>query len=201
MIDNEPPTSGGAGEATAAIVRVEAKPGREDDLEKLLHDLHADLPADGCWWSLRLGSGEHAVFTTAPELDLSLFDEHAALLDGEVGVEPVEVLARKLAPQRIVTKALLLRLPVRASAVVEATARLEAATRTVDRELETVAWFGLRFGDGDLGVVAGFPDRHARRSHLTERFAREVGRDVFGMLDAMPSVELADVVDQRRPRR
>lgn len=199
MIDIDLPRDG----STAAhLARVEARPGSEEPVEKMLCERGANVaPDDGCWWALRFAPGEHAVFTTLGASAVHGLDEEQGLLDGDVTVDEAEVLAGKLQPLRVVTKALVLRLPVRASAEGEAIEALCAGKPIVDRELETVAWFALRFADGDLGIVSAFPDRHSRRAHLNGRFARDVGRRVFGMLDGFPSVEHADVIEQRRPRR
>jgi len=186
---------------TAWLARLEAVPGAEDEVEKLLRDrgTHVEVD-DGCWWALRFGSGEHAVFTTVAA-DAADPGIASSLLDGDVTLDEVEVLAAKVLPHRQASTALLLRLPVRSGSAAEATELLEAATKVVERELETVAWFALRFRDGDLGVACAFPDRHARRAHLNGRFARDAGRKLFTMLDSFPSVEPADVVEQRRPAR
>ena len=191
-----------AGVTNAQLARLEARPGSEEPLEKLLLD-HASTVTvdDGSGWALRFSPGEHAVFTTEGRATLAGLDDDSALLDGPVTVDDVEVLACKVQPQRVVTKALVLRLPVRASEQEEAIDALRAGERIVAGELETVAWYALRHADGDLGIVSGFADRHARRAHLSGRFGRDVGRRVFGMLDGFPTVEHADVIEQRRPRR
>lgn len=183
------------------LARLEAAPGAEEAVEKLLAEAAdaADITEDGAWWALRFGAGEHAVLTVGAPPATDVLEQDRSLLDGDVVVEPLEVLAQKLHPKRQVGKALVLRLPVRSSNEAEATEALAAATSIVERELETVAWLALRFPDGDLGVVCGFPDRHARRAHLNGRFARDVGKRLFGMLDGFPSVEPADVLVQRRP--
>ncbi|MGH9164943.1 MAG: putative quinol monooxygenase, partial [Acidimicrobiales bacterium] len=109
------------------LARIEAAPGKEEELEKLLAGARSTVeaePATTAWFALRFGHGEYAIFDAFPDdagrqahLEggvIVALQEHADLLDGEPLIETVDVLADKLSTGAV-TKGLLLRLPIKSS--------------------------------------------------------------------------------------
>ena len=91
-------------------VRLEAKPGREADLEAFLRDaapLVQEEPATLVWFGVRLDASTFGIFDTFPDeagrnahlagrVAAALGEHASTLLAGPPVLEPVDVLAAKL---------------------------------------------------------------------------------------------------------
>lgn len=68
----------------------------------------------------------------------------------------------------------------------------------VQREPDTVRWFGLRFGPSSFGIFDAFPDASARRAHLEGEVAQAL-QGAIGTLIGQPTFEQVDVLVERPP--
>ncbi|MDQ3458197.1 MAG: antibiotic biosynthesis monooxygenase [Deinococcota bacterium] len=95
------------------LVRLEAKPGREADVERFLEGglaLVNEEPATTTWYAIRLGPGSFGIFDTFPDdagrqAHLSgrvaaALMENAGELFEQPSIEQVDILAAKL-PERV----------------------------------------------------------------------------------------------------
>ena len=69
---------------------------------------------------------------------------------------------------------------------------LADALPMVREEFEALAWFALRFENGDLGFFDAFTDSRARRKHLMGKAPRELVKQ-FRLLGGIPRTTLLDV--------
>lgn len=97
----------------ALLVRLEAKPGKESEVENFLRGglaLVEDEPATTTWYGIRLGPSTFGIFDTFPDdagrqahltgrVAAALMANAAALLASAPVIEKVDILAAKL-PQR-----------------------------------------------------------------------------------------------------
>ncbi|MGH9165853.1 MAG: putative quinol monooxygenase [Acidimicrobiales bacterium] len=178
-------------------------------MEKLLTEAQSiveDEPGTTTWFALRFGHGEYGIFDAFPDdagrgahLDgrvVAALNEHSDLLDGEPEIERLDVLADKLTKEQV-TKALLLRLPIKDSHADDAAAFLRDGASIVAEEPATVAWFAVRFADGAYGVFDVFPDTRARRAHLTGQIPRQLALHGLPWLGGLPNMSFADVLAQK----
>jgi quinol monooxygenase YgiN len=193
----------------ALLARIEARSGREDELGTLLTGARALVeaePATTAWFALRFGHGEYGIFDAFPDDDgrnahlsgevVKALQQHAELLDGDPVIEKVDVLADKLASGPV-TKGLLLRLPIKPDHAADAESFLERGRDIVADEPGTIAWFALRFEDGDYGVFDVFPDKSGRRAHLTGEIPKQLARHGLPWLSGLPHMSFADVLAQK----
>lgn len=95
---------------TALLVRLEAKPGRENDIERFLLDglpLVNDEPATTAWFGLKLGPSTYGIFDAFPDeqgrqahlsgkVAEALTERAGEMLAKPPVIEKVDVLAAKL---------------------------------------------------------------------------------------------------------
>ena len=191
------------------LARIEAAPGSEEELEKLLAGARSTVeaePATTAWFALRFGHGEYGIFDAFPDeagrqahLEggvVAALQEHAHLLDGGPQLETVDILADKLSTGTV-TKGLLLRLPIKSSHAHDAEAFLRDGQSVVAGEPATTAWFALRFEDGEYGVFDVFPDKRGRRAHLTGDIPKQLALHGLPWLQGLPNMSFADVLAQK----
>lgn len=191
------------------LARIEAAPGKEDEVELLLTGARLIVdaePATTAWFALRFGHGEFGIFDAFPDDAgrqahlqggvVAALNEHAALLDGDPQIETVDVLADKLATGAV-TKGLLLRLPIKSSHAPDAEAFLIEGRSVVAGEPDTLAWFGVRFDNGDYGVFDVFPNKQGRRAHLTGEIPKQLAAHGLPWLEGLPHMSFADVLAQK----
>jgi quinol monooxygenase YgiN len=101
---------GGRAVTVGLLVRLEAKPGKEEDVAQLLKDglsLVLEEPATPAWFAIRMTAATFGIFDAFPEeggrqthlagrLAAALMDRAAELLAQPPSIEPVDVLAAKL---------------------------------------------------------------------------------------------------------
>jgi len=91
------------------LVRIDAKPGREGDVEKFLDaglDLVNQEPATTAWFALHLGGSTYGIFDVFPDEAgrnahlggqvAAALKENAGTLFGEPAIEELDVIASKL---------------------------------------------------------------------------------------------------------
>jgi quinol monooxygenase YgiN len=191
------------------LARIDAAPGRESELEKLLEGARSIVtaePGTTAWFALRFGHGEFGIFDVFPDdaaRDAHLgggvvaaLTEHGDLLDGNPQIEKVDVLADKLTSAEV-HKGLLLRLPIKPEHADDAAGFLTSGLAIVADEPATTAWFALRFENGDYGVFDVFPDAKGRRAHLLGEIPRRLALHGLPWLRGLPDMSLADVMAQK----
>jgi quinol monooxygenase YgiN len=99
----------------------------------------------------------------------------------------------------MVTKGLLLRLEARPGRDADVEAFLISALDLLDQEPNTTAWFGLRFGRSEYGIVDVFPDDAARRFHLSGPIAKALGEREEELLAGEPVIVELDVLAAKLP--
>ena len=185
---------------------LEAAPGKEDDLERLLVGAQSIVEAEPkttSWFALRMGRGEYGIFDAFPDdegRDLHLtggvvaaLRDHADLLADEPQIEKVDVLAEKVT-NGDVTKGLLLRLPIKESHRHDAAEFLRDGEAIVEHEPDTTNWFAIRFENGDYGVFDVFPSAKGRRAHLTGKIPQQLAAHGLPWLGGLPHMSFADVL-------
>jgi hypothetical protein len=163
-------------------------------------------PATTAWFALRFGHGEYGVFDAFPDEDgrkahlsgkvVEALQQHADLIDGDPVIEKVDVLADKLASGSV-TKGLLLRLPIKANHAADAEGFLKGGRDIVADEPGTIAWFALRFENGDYGIFDVFADKQGRRAHLTGEIPKQLAMHGLPWLSGLPHMSFADVLAQK----
>jgi hypothetical protein len=185
---------------------LEAAPGKEDELERLLVDAQWIVEAEPkttSWFALRMGRGEYGIFDAFPDdagRDAHLtggvvaaLRDHADLLEGEPEIEKVDVLAAKITSGEV-TKGLLLRLPIKESHRDDAADFLRKGESVVNAEPGTTNWFAIRFENGDHGVFDVFPNPKGRRAHLAGKIPQQLAIHGLPWLDGLPQMSFADVL-------
>jgi quinol monooxygenase YgiN len=188
---------------------LEAAPGKEDELERLLVGAQSIVEAEPkttSWFALRMGRGEYGIFDAFPDDAgreahlqggvVAALREHAELVDGEPTIEKVDVLADKVTRGEV-TKGLLLRLPIKESHRDDAAEFLREGERVVREEPATTNWFAIRFENGDHGVFDVFPDTKGRRAHLTGKIPQQLARHGLPWLGGLPHMSFADVLAEK----
>lgn len=185
---------------------IEAAPGKEAELERLLIDARAIVEAEPetlRWYALQMGRGEFGIFDAFPDDAgreahlgggvVAALGEHADLLAGEPQIEKVDVLADKVTTGAV-AKGLLLRLPIKDAHRDDAAEFLRGGASIVAEEPGTANWFALRFANGDHGVFDVFPDPKARRAHLTGKIPQQLAVHGLPWLAGLPSMSFVDVL-------
>jgi len=99
----------------------------------------------------------------------------------------------------MVTQGLLVRLDARHGMHDEVEDFLRGALPLVDAEPATTAWFAVRFGRGEYGIVDFFPDEAGRDAHLAGAVAQALMAKADALFDAPPKIERVAVLAEKRP--
>jgi quinol monooxygenase YgiN len=188
------------------LARIDAAQGSEEQLEKLLIEAQSIVngePGTVTWFAIRFGHGEYGIFDAFDDEAgrdahlnggvVAALGQHADLLDGAPVIDRVDVLADKLASAQV-SKGLLLRLPIKSDHGDDAAEFLRSGQAIVADEPATIAWFALRFDNGDYGVFDVFPDTKARRAHLLGEIPKQLALHGLPWLGGLPHVSLVDVL-------
>lgn len=194
------------------LVRLEAAPGKDADVEALLRATVAllrDEPGTTAWYAVRFGRSEYGVFDAFHDeadrqahlhgsVAKSLMDSPSLFVSPPT-IEKVRVLASKLpaVPVEAAQKGLMLTFPARLGRAEQVEQFLRDAETLVKDEPKTTAWFAIQRENGDYGIFDVFPDNGGRFSHLTGHVPRELAKHV-SMLGGMPDVSMVDVVAEQR---
>jgi quinol monooxygenase YgiN len=98
-----------------------------------------------------------------------------------------------------VTKGLLVRLDAQHRKDAEVETFLESALPLVQAEPGTSAWFAVRFGRSEYGIVDVFPDEAARSAHLQGAVAAALGAQRDDLFGAPPAIERFEVIASKLP--
>lgn len=193
---------------TGLLIRLDAKAGKEREVEQLLKSalpLVEQELGTRSWFAVRFGRGEYGIFDTF--LDDSGRDAHLLgpvamalqqsneLFDSKPRVQRIEVLSDKLPvnPTPPDTKGILLTFKVKAGHESEMEQFLRDGRRFVMEEPNTTAWFAIRTEEGDYGIFDVFPDNGARFIHLVGHVPRELAKQSMTLLGSVPEVHLLNV--------
>lgn len=195
------------------LVRLEAAPGRDADVEALLRStvlLLRDEPGTTAWYAVRFGRSEYGVFDAFHDeadrqahlhgaVAKSLMDSRS-LFVAPPTIERIRVLASKLpsTPVAATQKGLMLTFPAKSGRAEQVEQFLRDAAKLVNEEPNTTAWFAIQRENGDYGIFDVFPDNGSRFSHLTGHVPRELAKHALSMLGGMPDVSMVDVVAEQR---
>ena len=98
-----------------------------------------------------------------------------------------------------VTTGLLVRLDARPGHDAAVEAFLDSALPLVLAEPDTTAWFAVRFGRGEYGIVDVFPGEAGRRAHLEGPVAAALGERADELLATPPAIEAFEVLAAKLP--
>jgi len=99
----------------------------------------------------------------------------------------------------MITTGLLVRLEARHGKEDEVEAFLASALPLVRQEPATVAWFAVRFGRGEYGIVDFFPDAEGRLQHLSGEVAKALGAHADELFSEAPVIDQVDVFASKLP--
>jgi quinol monooxygenase YgiN len=193
------------------LVRLEAKPGKDGDVEEFLKSalpLVRKEPATTAWWAVRFGRSEYGIFDVFPDevsreahlagaVAMALTQQSDALFAQPPRIQKVKVLADKLpaaAPAESDTKALLLTFKAKAGHELEVEKFLRDAKSFVEQEARTTAWFAIQLDNGGFGIFDVFRDNGGRFAHLTGHVPRELAKHSLSLLGSVPDLDMLNVL-------
>ncbi len=196
------------------LVRLEAKPGKEEAVEEFLRFALQTVqsePATLVWFALKFGPSGYGIFDAFADdagrtahlggtVAAALQDRADELFARPPAVEPMDLLAHKL-PTGIAagptTNGVLLRLKAGTDHDGRMEKFLRGAETFVDGEPGTSAWFALRFGAGSYGIFDVFPDRNGQGRRLTGHMPRELIKHAVPLLDGSPEMSSCEVLAEK----
>ena len=98
-----------------------------------------------------------------------------------------------------VTKGLLVRLEAQPGKDDDVEEFLRSALPAVSEEPDTVAWFAVRFGPHEYGIVDFFPDDAGRQAHLNGLVAQALGRRGGELFEKPPEIINLDGLASKLP--
>jgi quinol monooxygenase YgiN len=193
------------------LVRLDAKPGRDDDVEEFLRSAQALVrlePATTAWFAVRFGRSEYGIFDVFPDevsreahlagaVATALREKADALFTQPPRIEKVRILADKLpatVPTEPDTKALLLTFKAKSGHEQDVEQFLRDAQSFVQQEPKTTAWFAIHLENGEYGTFDVFPDNGGRLSHLTGHIPRELVKHSLSWLGSVPDMDMLNVL-------
>ena len=203
----------------ALLVRLEAKPGKQDDVARLLQgglSVVREEHATPYWFALRLGPTSFGIFDAfgddsarqahlAGRLAAALMAQAPDLLATAPLIERVDVLATKDAWLSIpgagsIRCGLVARLEAKIGKEHEVASLLTSGLAIVEDEPGTPLWFGIRLGPATFGIFDAFADDASRQAHLEGRLARALMSKAAELLALPPVIEAVDVLASKLPR-
>ena len=192
------------------LVRLEAKPGKEEDVEAFLHSalpLVQREAGTSAWFAVRFGRGEYGIFDVFPDdeaRDAHLAGPVAQALKERAGelfaqaprIQKLVVLANKMptaATGEPDTKGLLLTFRAKSGHEPEVEQFLRDAQPVVMDEPKTTAWFAIHTDEDEYGIFDVFPDNGGRFAHLAGGVPRELAKHALTFLGSMPDLEMLTV--------
>jgi quinol monooxygenase YgiN len=203
----------------ALLVRLEAKPGRQGDVARLLQGGLSVVREEGAtpyWFALQLGPTSFGIFDAFPDdpareahlagrLATALMAQAPELLATSPVIERVDVLATKDAWQSSrdagsIRVGLLARLEARAGKEQEVASLLASGVAVVEGEPGTPIWFGIRLAPSTFGIFDAFADDASRQAHLEGQLAATLMARAAELLSRPPVIERVDVLASKLPR-
>lgn len=203
----------------ALLVRLEAKPGKQGDVARLLQgglSVVREEHGTPYWFALQLGPTSFGIFDAFPDspareahlagrLAAALMAQAPELLVGAPVIEHVDVLATKDAWQSsrnagTIRVGLLARLEARAGKEQDVASLLASGVAIVEDEPGTPIWFGIRLGPATFGIFDAFADDASRNAHLEGRLAQTLVARAAELLVLPPAIERVDVLASKLPR-
>jgi quinol monooxygenase YgiN len=192
------------------LVRIEAKSGKEADVEALLRSalpLVQSEPGTTAWFAVRFGRGEYGIFDVFPNdegrdahlagpVAQALVQRGGELFTQAPRIQRLVVLANKMptaATREQDTKGLLLTFKAKSGHEPDVEQFLRDAQPVVAEEPETTAWFAIRTDEGEYGIFDVFPDNHGRFAHLAGGVPREFLKHALTLLGSIPDLEMLNV--------
>jgi quinol monooxygenase YgiN len=195
------------------LVRLEARPGKDNDIEDLLQSalpLVQQEAATTAWFGIRFGRSEYGIFDVFPDeeaREAHLSGPVTQALQQEVGklfaappkIQKLDVLAEKLPvmPDEVDTKGLLLTFKAKAGHEHDVEEFLRYVQPMVMEEQNTTAWFAIHLAHGEYGIFDTFPDNGSRFEHLIGHVPRELAKNVFSLMGSMPEMEMLGVTAEK----
>jgi quinol monooxygenase YgiN len=193
------------------LVRLEAKSGRDLDVEKFLRSalpLVRQEPATTAWFAIRFGRSEYGIFDAFPDEDArhahlagpvarGLLADSDLLFAEPPDILRLDVLADKLpvtVPTEPLRKGLLLTFRAKAGHEQQVEYFLRDAQAMVEKEPKTIAWFAIRLDDGEYGIFDVFPDNAGRFAHLAGHVPRELAKHALSLLGSVPDMQMLDII-------
>lgn len=99
----------------------------------------------------------------------------------------------------MITQALLARLEARQGRERDVERFLQGLPALVGKEARTATWFALRFGRGEYGMFAAFPDVNARDSHLAGAAMHALRTQADFLLLRQPRLQRCAVLVDKAP--
>jgi quinol monooxygenase YgiN len=198
------------------LIRYEAKPGREADVERALKEALSAIqqePATTAWFAIRLGPSTFGVFDAFPDEEgrQAHFKARAAQLqqraaeqfvEGSLVMQEVDILAAKLpAPGATgtVTVGFLSRFEAKPGKGADVERALNGTLLAVQQLPATTAWFALRLGPTTFGTVDLFPDEAGRQAHYNARWPQLQERASQLFVEGSLLIEKVDIFAAKLP--
>ena len=99
----------------------------------------------------------------------------------------------------MITRGLLVHLEAKPGKDADVEAFLQSGLALVRQEPATAAWFAVRFGRSEYGIVDVFPDDAGRDAHLTGAVAKALFAQADALLATPPRVQKFDVLAHKLP--
>jgi quinol monooxygenase YgiN len=203
----------------ALLVRLEAKPGKQDDVARLLQgglSVVREEHGTPYWFALQLGQTSFGIFDAFPDdpareahlagrLAAALMAQAPDLLATAPVIERVDILATKDAWQPslhagTIRVGLLARLEARAGKEHDVARLLASGVAVVADEPGTPIWFGIQLAPATFGIFDAFVDDASRNAHLEGRLAQTLMARAPELLAMPPAIERVDVLASKLPR-
>jgi len=193
------------------LVRLEAKPGIEDQVENFLVSalpLVRQEPATTAWFAIHFGGSEYGIFDVFPDdagrdahlsgpIAKALMANAETLLSKPPQIQKLDVLAYKLPETPLAepnTKGLVLTFEAKEGHQQQVEQFLRDARALVLEEPDTTAWFAIHTDDNQYGIFDVFPSHGGRLKHLTGHVPRELAKHALSLLGSLPDPDLLDVL-------
>lgn len=100
----------------------------------------------------------------------------------------------------MLTKGLLVRLKARSGKTEEVESFLRSALPLVQQEPGTTAWFAVRFGMHEYGIIDMFPGDADRQAHLEGAVAKALMGKADELLEKPPEIRPLDILAEKLPK-
>ncbi|WP_439881050.1 putative quinol monooxygenase [Pontibacter sp. MBLB2868] len=99
----------------------------------------------------------------------------------------------------MVSKGLLVRLEVKSGKDAEVETFFRSALPMIQQEVNTIAWFAIRFGKSEYGIFDVFETEEAREEHLQGSVAKILTQQINTLFSEPPKIQRLDVFARKLP--